>query len=385
MSRDEAAKDLRRLYACAFLADGAFYLLFTTVPWKALRLGASPLALGILPAVASGIYIFSSLGFGRLSDRWPRIHLVRAGLAILTLVVVGILLAPSVKAMAAVLAFLGLGMGMYWPAVQAAIAGAGPHKGLEGRIGRFNMSWSSGKMTGFLIGGALFHRLGEAATLGLALVFLAALLVLIPRSLAGPGRPSVLDEVAPVPPEVRRRFRRAAWILNFIAFGTGATLNHQYPKLLSATGRTAEDFGLFLGTLYLTHTAVFWVLSRRDRWAYRWKWLLGSQLLLAAALAALPWLDRTALVLCAAVVMGGGIGVAYASSLYYSLHFEKSQGRFSGVHESLIGSGTFLFPLVGGWATAASGKLWTPYLVCALASAAAVGSFLPLRRRSPAD
>lgn len=365
-------RSLRRLYFAAFLADGAFYILFTLVPWKALRLGASALDLGIIPAISSGVYILSALGFGRLSDRVDRSRLARVGVVFQAAVIFGIMLAPSVGVMMLVIGFLGFGMGMYWPGLQAAVGAMGRPETLERRINRFNVGWSSGKMTGFLIGGLLLHRLGETAAFLLALSFPLALFFLLPADLprSRPVPSGIEDKEVPL--GLRRRFRRAAWITNFIAFGMGATLNHQYPKLLKAMDFTALHFGIYLAIIYLTQTAVFWILSRWKGWPYRWRLLAASQALALLALLAIPWLNRLVLIFLTGLAVGVGIGFGYAGSIYYSLHLEETQGRNTGVHESLIGMGTLVFPFLGGAVVMATGWLGSPYVLCSLVAAVAV-------------
>jgi MFS family permease len=376
------AAGLRRIYACAFLADGAFYLVYALIPWKALRLGASPVDLGILPALSAGVYILSALGFGRLADRWHRGRLAHAGIVLEALVILGLLLAPSVRAMMVVMPLLGFGMGMFWPTIQAAIGAAGEDRDLERRIGPFNVAWSLGKMTGFLVGGSLLYRLGETRAFLTALAFPVVLFLLLPWDLPRSRRhPAPADTEARLPALRRRRFRILGWLANFIAFGTGATLNHQYPKLLQSLGLTAQDFGLFLGAVYLTQAGVFVWLTRWRGWIHRWGWLAAAQGLMAGSLLLVPLGDRLALVLPLALGVGLGVGWSYASSIYYSLHGETTQGWHTGIHESLIGTGAFLFPLAGGILVASTGSLAAPYLLCAGASLLFLGwGSLALRR-----
>jgi MFS family permease len=362
----------RRLYVSAFFADGAFYILFALVPWKALRLGASALELGIIPAISSSVYMLSALGFGRLADRVDRGRLARTGILFEVLVILGIWLAPTVGWMMLVIGFLGLGMGTFWPTLQAAVGSLGPSDRLERRIGSFNIGWSAGKMTGFLLGGVLLARLGETPAFLLALSFPLVLFIMVPADLPGAGAVRRAPDEIAVPAQTRRRFRRVGWVTNFIAFGMGATLNHQYPKLLASAGFTSEDFGAYLAIIYLTQTALFLVLSRWRGWVYRWKLLAASQGLAAAALALLPWLHNLPLIFATGLAVGAGIGFAYASSIYYSLHQEERGGRNTGVHESLIGTGTLVFPFAGGALVMMTGWLGAPYLLCAGAAAAAL-------------
>ena len=68
---------LRRLFAAAFSTDCALFLVNSAVPFKALRLGADPLALGLLAAASTGAYALFVNVSGRASDRVSRLTLAR--------------------------------------------------------------------------------------------------------------------------------------------------------------------------------------------------------------------------------------------------------------------------------------------------------------------
>jgi MFS family permease len=52
--------------------------------------------------------------------------------------------------------------------------------------------------------------------------------------------------------------------------------------------------------------------------------------------------------IAAAALVGVGLGFANASSIYYSLHGPADHGKYAGLHEAVLGAGSFLVPLATG-------------------------------------
>ena len=61
------------------------------------------------------------------------------------------------------------------------------------------------------------------------------------------------------------------------------------------------------------------------------------------------------------ILIGMGSSVTHYSSLYYAVHLIKKKGRGTGIHESIVGSGALLGPILGGIAAQYAGL--RPYLV----------------------
>ena len=370
---------LRRLFAVAFLADFQMYLIYTAMPFKALRLGAGPFELGALAAISTGTYALLVGRFGRLCDRRPRQGLARLACIGILVGCIGLTAAPELRWMFLFAPFVGGSMSPFWPSVQASIADHAPLANLERQLGRFNLCWSSGKSCGFVVGGVLVAAFGAAASLGLASCIAFTIFFLLPP--AAPVRPPATDARdlharAPL-------FRRLAWAANAAAFGLGATLNHHYPRLVQEFGWSPRTFGAFLGLVYLTQTLAFGALMLFPAaWRYRRSALYVPQLLMLVAVLSLPFagLGR---VLVSALVFGAGLGTCYYSSIYYSLHTLESRGRNAGVHEGLIGLGSMAVPLIGGAVARELGALWAPYAVAAAAVALSLVLQEALYRTAP--
>lgn len=363
---DRPARETLRFAAAAFVADWAFYLVFTSVPLRAIELGAGPLTLGFLPALSSIVYIIASLTFGRMSDRGGRMRMARVGTISMALGALLLRSAPNLSSLFLFLPLVSIGGGLFWPAIQAELGDRGPGGGLVRRMGFFNVAWSSGKMLGFWTAGHLAQAYGASNPLLFAVAFELAVFVLTP-----PDRPPAAGSDA-TPPEqapgesVRARYRLVSRLANLAAFGVGATLNYQFPKRLFGIGLHAGDLGNFLGLVGLWQTLAFALLAWRRGWEWRPAVLVATMAAGVISVGALAWARHEALILACAPGIGIATGVAYSASLYHSLHSSEGRGKNTGIHEALLGSGSLFLPLLGG-ALARSAGLGAPYLLCAAA------------------
>ena len=363
---------LRRLLSAVFLADFQLYLIYTAMPFKALQLGAGPFALGSMAALSTGSYALLVGLCGRWSDRRQRLQLARLSSLGIIFGCIGMTVAPDLLWMLLVAPCIGGSMSPFWPSVQAHLADRTPAERLERHLGRFNLSWTLGKASGFLVGGTVVATLGSAATFTLASCVAFVIFFLLPF----PPGPSLLAGSTPAPtPAVPSRptaleldpraavYRPLAWVANSTAFGVGATLNHHYPRLIDEFGWSPHVFGLFLGLVYLTQALAFVALALRpERWRYRRAPLIVPQVLILVAMVSLP-LASLSRVLASALVFGAALGTCYTASLYYSLHAPAARGRYAGVHEGLIGLGSMAIPFLGGLLARLLHGLWVPYLV----------------------
>ncbi|HZM16185.1 MAG TPA: MFS transporter [Candidatus Krumholzibacteria bacterium] len=378
---------LRRLFGAAFLADFQLYLVYTAMPFKALQLGAGPFTLGAMAALSTGSYAVLVGLCGRWSDRLPRLQLARLSSLGIILGCIGMTVAPDLRWMLLVAPCIGGSMSPFWPSVQAHLADRTAAAQLERQLGRFNLSWTLGKASGFLVGGTVVAAFGSAVTFTLASCIAFVIFFLLPVE----PRPSLLrgsvpaesgaTEAVPAPAtagtkaaqlEVDPRaslFRPLAWVANGTAFGVGATLNHHYPRLIREFGWSPHVFGLFLGLVYMTQALVFIALTLRpERWRYRRAPLFAPQILMLFAMVSLP-LASLPRVLASALVFGVALGSCYTASLYYSLHAPAARGRYAGVHEGLIGLGSMAIPFLGGLLARLLHGLWVPYVVAGAAVA----------------
>jgi hypothetical protein len=169
-------------------------------------------------------------------------------------------------------------------------------------------------------------------------------------------------------------WRQLGWAANFLLFGLGATLNFHYPKYLDEHGLGGGAiFGTFLGIVYLSQTLFFVLAGIWHRWPFRLAPLVLTQLGCAVGIAALLWLRSPVEIWAVAPLVGIGLGFAYASSIFYSLHGVSQRGHSTGIHEALLGSGSFLLPFVAGLLIDLSGSLSAPYILLVGALVSLIG------------
>ena len=132
-------------------------------------------------------------------------------------------------------------------------------------------------------------------------------------------------------------------------------------------------FSLFMG---------FLILRQNGDWHFRRSYLLGSQLLAGSGLLLFVISGHPMLFALALILIGMGSSVTYYSSLYYAVHLIRKKGRGTGIHESIVGSGALLGPILGGIAAQYAG-LRTPYLLCLVVLFLAVVAEINLTRRIP--
>ena len=152
---------------------------------------------------------------------------------------------------------------------------------------------------------------------------------------------------------------------NFAAFGLSNILNVHYPMFLEAhlqVDAPKRIFSYFLGAIFAAQTLTFAFLLFRTFWTYRWAPILSLMAVLGACVMVLPLLQGLGAILLIALPIGVSLGMAYASSIFYSLHGPKLQGLRAGIHEGIVGSGVVL-SLAGGWAADLTGDLRWPFWV----------------------
>jgi predicted MFS family arabinose efflux permease len=277
---------------------------------------------------------------------------------------------------------LGLSGSIFWPAIEGAIGSETEPGHTEKAIGIFNVLWSVGKGTGFLMAGWMTGSLGPRHTLWAAAAAGLAIFLFYPWK---DGRPAERGETRTVPG--RSAFRTLGYVANFFIYGLGSTLQVQFFKYLRqenlGTSFVSREtfFGFFLGTIFIAQTVTFLAMQRGRWWVYRRSLLYLSQALLATTAGILTLARNDVLILALTPLVGLGLGFSYASSLYYSLHGANEQGKYSGIHEAVLGAGTIVFPFAGGILADATGDLRVPYWLAGGATLAAIALEEAIYRR----
>ena len=344
--------------------DFTIYIALSLAPLLSERWGARDLSLAVLPVLWGVVYSSTAVWGGRISDRVSRTSLGRLGLGMVVATCLCFFLATRPWHFWLGMPVIAIGMSLFWPGLQAAIADESGPETLTRNLGWFNVAWAAGKGLGVLTGGLFLEWLGKGGFLAAAGIG-AALLFVMPSVPRGGGRGTpFLANGETVPAERRRAFLVAALAANFAAFGVGTTIVNHYPEWNGALLRGGIAYGIVVGGVFLAQTGAFALLLARPGWHYR----IGPHLALQALGAAGTFVLATALpvsaLLPAAAFIGGGFGIAYYSSIYYSLHSDTGRGGRAGLHEAILGTGNWLIPLLCGLLTRLSGDPRVPYVVC---------------------
>ena len=370
-----------RYPAVGFGQDFSLFAVWAILPlWAKLHADATPLELGALPVFGGLPYVVTAFFAGKFSDRVSRTTLARIGLGLFASFCFFASRVETVGQLFAISPLAGFANGLIWPALQAKMGDeSGPHD-LDRNLGRFSVSWCAGKSLGFFVSGFVQERYGLDALPVFGLLSLA-LVPIVPGPTPPPSSPRapLVPHDAP-PPRVRAAYLRAAWLANFASYGLGSTLSFLYPYLVKEKGWGGAEYALVTGTLFLSQTAAFFLFGRFSGWRYRWRAFVLWQAASAVALLAVGLGAPLALAVPAAVAGGAGLGLAYAASIYYSVHTDVGRGARAGLHEAFTGASNFVIPLLGGALQSATGWGTAPYAFAAALVALSVALQIRLVR-----
>jgi MFS family permease len=364
------------------LSASIFYL---AAPLVVIDLGGNPVELGLIGTITALVPMVLANLAGRLSDRLGRRMLMVLGPLLFGISCLLMTQTGNIKGILALAALNGLGMAVFWPAFQAWIAESRDDAGLARNIGSFNMSWTASHLVGPTLAGFLFAvhtRLPFWLAASLCLFLFLALRVSVSERGA-----SAHKEAAPSGPEPEgsrpgMNFLYAIWIANFASFFILANARYQFPKLAREMEISPYTIGLLMSCIGFAQFSGFFLLRGSGRWHFSKLHLFGAQGLAAAGLALLfaatgPWVFASAF-----LMLGLCASLTYYSSLYYAVRLLKRKGKGAGLHESILGGGVVLGPLLGGIAAHAAG-LRAPYLLClTLLAVVAAAEWFILRTES---
>jgi MFS family permease len=331
----------------AFVMDICVVTLRTTVPLLADSLSASPLTVGLIATTMSLVYTLTSLAFGVLSDRIGRTAIILASFPVYAAAALLMSQAGAIWHLFLLISVIGVGMGMFWPIIEAWIADAETTD--PGRaITRFCIAWSSGAMigpvvAGLLLGGSLAF---DRALMGVGVFSMVAFFILLGRKREGTHTGPATDQVdgGPVP----RWILMGALVALFSCWMVQSTSYTFFPLLTSSLGMGPETMGFILFSLGATRTLVFVFLMRPLPLA---KMLLLMRVALVTAACACPifLLSSSKIAFVGAFSMfGAAVGAIYAISLRFAIRGAEGRGSRTGLFEAVIGASSLVSPLGSG-------------------------------------
>lgn len=345
------------------LSASVFYL---AAPLVLIDLGGNPIELGLIGTITASVHMIVANLAGRLSDRFGRRALMVAGPLIFGISCLLMTQTGNVKGVLALAALNGFSMAIFWPAFQAWVAESQNGSGLAKNIGTFNMSWTTSHLIGPTMSGYFFSLYAR-----LPFWFAAALafaLFLVMRASATERSPRPGKGTGPLPSKEggtaqEKKFLYAIWVANFASWFILGNVRYQFPKLAWELDMSPFAIGLLMSCLGLAQFLGFFFLRGSVRWHFNRFYLLGAQVLAAAALLLIIFVHQHLSFASAFILIGLCASLTYYSSLYYTVRLIKKKGKGTGLHESILGSGVVLGPILGG-IMAHSVGLRAPYILC---------------------
>ena len=357
-----------------FGMDFVYSIYYLAAPLLLIDLKANPVQLGLVGTLAASVHMGMAHLMGHLSDRMGRRRLIITAPVIFSATC---LLMTQVREIWMILTLSvvnGFCLSIYWPSLQAWIADRQTGTGLARNIGSFNLSWTAATLAGPILSGSLYSlypRLPFWIAAAIALMLFLLVFTTVQES-----RPFSAEKIEPADIETlnwRRSFLYAAWVANFASWFILGNARYQFPKLARELNIPPHIIGILLGFLGFALFSGFYLLRRTDRWHFTRDFLFGAQILALAGILLIIVSNKPTLFALAFLLIGLCCSMTYYSSLYYAVHLLKEKGRGSGLHESILGGGAVLGPILGGVAAQYAG-LRAPYFLCIAVLVAAIGA-----------
>lgn len=343
------------------LVMSIFYL---AAPLVLIELRANPVELGLIGAITSSVHMGLANLLGPLSDRVGRRYLIVTAPALFAASCLLMTTVAKVKLVLLIAGLNGLGLALFWPPFQAWIADLKAGQSLARDIGSFNMSWTAAHLVGPIFSGFLYSLHSRlpffvAAAISIGLVFLTSTSIYDKKIQS-------IEKEEPLGIESlnwHKNFLYGIWVANFASWFVLGNVRYQFPKLARELAISPQMIGLLVGCIGLSQFFAFFTLRRSDCWHFKKLYPIGAQLLAAVGTLLIFLFNEQTLFALAFIMIGICSSVTYYSSLYYTVYLHEKKGRVTGMHESIVGSGALLGPILGGIA-AHYASLRAPYLLC---------------------
>ncbi len=310
-----------------------------------------------LGATSGLVYTAGVLYAGRFAQRRGYFLALKLGFSVMGVAMLLGRWLETVPGQYAAIILWTLGMCFTWPCLEAVTSEHESPTRLKRLLGIYNIVWSTGGGVATFVGGAVLEHWG-AKSIYLAPAALHAIQVVLVIGLershrsrtatapptAPPPVPAVESRGSPLSP---RTFLVMAWVANPFAYVAMNAVIPVIPSLAQKFALTSAQAGVFASVWLLARATGFLLLWQWTRWHYRFRWLLGAYLAMAAGFATILLGGNMWLLVAAQVGFGIAVALIYYSSLYYSMDVGETKGEHGGFHEAAIGAGIFGGPAVG--------------------------------------
>jgi MFS family permease len=329
-----------------------------TVSLYGIKLGATPLTVGVLMALYAFVPMLLAVYAGRLIDRiGPRLPMLYSSVAL----VAGVALPglwPSLAALHLAAMLIGTSFLFYHVALNNVIGQLGTPADRPVNFSWFALGFSISGFCGPLLAGFAIDGAGHrAAFLMLASFPVLATLVLHGRRHAVPAAshaPHAGGERR-VGDLLREPRLRAAFLASAVLAMGWDLYTFVMPVHGSALGLSASVIGIIMGTFAAATFTVRLAMPALSRRLKEWPMVIAAMSIAGVSYALFPLAQGVALLMALSFLLGIGLGSAqpFIMSLLYAASPPGRQGEVIGVRTTMLnGSHTFLPLAMGALGTA---------------------------------
>lgn len=315
----------------------------------------------LMAAAALGaVFTVAAILGGKVGQRFGYFRALRLGFATMSIaLLIGVWLQDQYHHLA-VLLVAGAGMCFTWPNLEALVSEGEKPAALQRNLGIYNLVWSGCNAVAYFTGGMLMDGLGMRAIFAFPAAIMIGQWLLAWRLGAHSAReqsePDNAVTVTPAPLSTARErtrspvapatFMKMAWIANpfsYVAINTAIPL---IPFLAGRLELTPTAAGIVCSVWIFARTLAFGLLWKWDGWHYRYRFMSGSYVAMAAGFLGLVLAGNLTVLIISQIVFGLALGLIYYSSLFYSMDVGDTKGEHGGLHEGAIGMGIFAGPAI---------------------------------------
>ena len=372
---------LPALVALMVLAHTAFAGGRVALTLAAIRIGASPLEVGLVVSLLAVVPVFLSVHAGRWTDRRG---VIQPTLCALLGIEAGLLLAPvpSLAGMAASAVLLGSGFMLVYLAINNAVGNGSSPEDRHRAYSMLALGNSTSTVAGPVAAGFLIDLVGHAWTF-LVLATLPPLALVVLRK----GRQAMADVAAPVrhtgKPRMADLLRhaplRAVFVVGVLLSMGWDLFTFMMPMHGERIGLTASAIGLVMGAFGGGTFFVRLFIPALARRFSEWRLLGGALAVTAAIYLALPLFRALPLLFALAFALGSALGSALPmmmSAIGRTAPHGRS-GEAIGIRSMLTNASQALLPLSLGALGSAVGA---PMVFWTLAVLLGAGTMLTVGR-----
>jgi MFS family permease len=354
----------RKVIAAVFTLEGVnsfattlyfYYIYFFTEK----QFGFSRTENLLLAAVIGLVYGVASIVGGKFAQRRGYFAALKVGYVIMAVSIGAGALVEALWVHLLIMVVGACGMALTWPALEALVSEGMSRRELQRNVGIYNLVWGGLGALAYFCGGALYKAAGFKAMFvvpaSIHVLQLAACMMLEraargerSRQASAPATDSEVHDYEgrrlPVSPKT---FLHMAWLANPFAYLAINTVVAVVPSLAEELQLSVKQAGVFCSVWLFVRTGSFLLLWLWPGWHYRFRWLLGSFVLMVASFVTILVANDLWIVVVAQVGFGLALGLIYYSSLYYSMDVGDAKGEHGGFHEAMIGAGSCAGPAIG--------------------------------------